>query len=352
MEIIIDGVIGFDFIAENLREKLKEANGQNLDIQISSPGGSVYEGFTIFDLIIKYKKDFPNSNVQITSFGISASMASIIALAGDKHIVFENTVYIIHNSWTIEIGDKNELRKTADVLDNLDKITAKVYTKKSGKKLSEIISIQNEETYFYGQEIINAGFADEIIEDEEDSKKEEKVAFAQNAISETILKMKNKKDYDFKTDCLKAVALIQPVDKIDSYDKKEKEKEDLISADADKNIKMEVKHMTPEELKEKFPDTYNIIFEKGINQEYERVKAHTTMGKAAGNIEMAIKNIEDNKEFSPSIIAGYTAEGMKTKKIQDIKNDDVDTGSQAGDDDERTEVEQHKKRLLTARGIK
>lgn len=351
MEIIIDGVIGFDFIAEDLREKLKEANGQNLDIQISSPGGSVYEGFTIFDLIIKYKKDFPNSNVQITSFGISASMASIIALAGDKHIVFENTVYIIHNSWTIDWGDKHDLRKTADVLDNLDKIAAKVYTKKSGKKLSEIISIQNEETYFYGQDIIDAGFADEIIEAEEDSKKEEKVAFAQNAISETILKMKNKKDYDFKKDCLKAVALIKPVDKNDSYDKKEKKKEDLITAGADKNIKMEVKHMTPEELKDKFPKTYNAIMQMGINKEFERVKSHIIMGRGAGNIGMAVKNIEEQKEFMPSVSAEYMAEQMRTKKIQDIKNDDVDTGGQAGNDDE-ADTENYVKLLKKKMGVK
>ena len=344
MEIVIDGVIGWDFYASDFRDKLKEAKGQNLDIQISSPGGSIFEGFTIFDLIVKYKKDFPLSQVIITSFGISASMASIIALAGDKHIVFENTVYIIHNAWTCECGNKNELRKIADILDNLDSIAAKVYSEKSGKKLTEIVSIQNEETYFYGKEIIDSGFADEIIKVEDDSKKEEKVAFAQNAISETILKMKNNNDYDFQSDCLKAVALIKP-------QLKENKEEDLIAAVADNNIKTEVQNMTPEELKRQFPNTYNAIIQMGIIHEYERVKSHIVMGRGAGNIEMAVKNIEDRKDFSSSVSAEYMAEGMNKREIKNRGEDNVDTGSQSNNDDE-TEKEVHKKKLLKARGIK
>jgi len=343
MDIVIDGVIGWDFNASDFREQLKSAKGDDLNIQISSPGGSIFEGFTIFDLIVKYKKDFPLSQVNITSFGISASMASIIALAGDKHIVFGNTVYIIHNSWTIEVGDKHVLIKTADILDNLDLIAARVYSEKSGKKLSEIELIQNEETYFYGQEIIDSGFADEIIKREDDSEKDEKVSFAKNAVSETILKLKNNNDYDFRADCLKIVTLIPEL--------KEIEKKDLLTAVADKNIKTEVKRMTPDELKQQFPDTYNTIVSIGIEREYERVKSHIVMGKGAGNIEMAVKNIEDKKEFTSSITAEYMAEGMKTKEIKNRIADNVETGSHTGDDDEADTLE-YTKQLKKKMGVK
>jgi ATP-dependent protease ClpP protease subunit len=347
MEIIIDGVIGWDFYASDFRNKLKEANGQNLEIQISSPGGSVYEGNTIYDLILKYKNDFPNSRIIITSFGISASMASIIALAGDVHIVFSNTTYVIHNTWTLEIGDKNAMRKTADVLESLDNIVSKVYNKKSGKSIKEIKSLMDKETYFFGQEILDNGFADKIIQAEESLDKKEKGVLAKLAIAETIDKMKNEKDYDFYTDCKKAVALFKTDE---NKEDKQKEKES-IAVKTDKNIKMEVKRMTPEELKEKFPDTYNAIIKMGKDEEYERVKSHIIMGKGAGNINMAIKNIEERNNFSSSISAEYMAEGMKGKEIQKRKNDNVDTGSTAGDDDE-AEKEAHKKRLLESRRVK
>jgi len=459
MEIVIEGVIGWDYNPSDIREKLKEANGDNLEIQISSPGGSAYDGNTIYDLLISYKKKYPNSQIIITSFGISASMASIISLAGDIHKVYENTTYIIHNTWCIEIGDKNQMRKTADILDRLDSMAAKVYKNKSGKSLKEIKSIMDEETFFYGQEIVDNGFADEIIKINDESTKEEKLAFAKIAISETIEKMKNTKDYDFYSDCFKAVALIKPESKVNTYKsnaklidetwsasesetrwrdhagvkssddlpnsiytkrfswydendmerfdpgykfpiwdyksyqggefvnisavknglarlsqsditqddqdkvrvvlekyleryKNENEENDRIDSYLNKKFKTEVRdNMTPEELKQKYPELYNQIMQIGKDEEYERSKSHIVMGRAAGNIEMAVKNIEEKKDFSISVNAEYQAEGMRNGAIQKRKEDDIDTGSSTGSDDE-ADTKQYTEKLKEYRGVK
>lgn len=215
--IIIDGVIGWDFIASDFRDAINEASGDNLDIQISSPGGSVFEGNTIYDLIVKYKKDFPQAKVTITSFGISASQASIIALAGHEHYVYENTVYVIHNAWALEIGDHRQMRKTADILEKLSNMSARVYAAKSGKTISEIKQKQDEETYFYGKEIADYGFADAVLKNETKSDKQEKVSFAKVAISETVQRLKNEKDFNPEEDLFKAAALIDIEMKVNPF---------------------------------------------------------------------------------------------------------------------------------------
>lgn len=157
--IKIDDEIGYWGIsASSISRQLDEASG-DITIEISSPGGAVFEGITIFNAIKAYNK----GHVTTTITSLAASMASVIALAGDTVKAYDNAVYMIHNASMMAWGDANFFRKKADHLESLSNLMANIYIAKSGKSESEIKQLLDDETFFYGVEMKEAGFIDEII---------------------------------------------------------------------------------------------------------------------------------------------------------------------------------------------
>jgi ATP-dependent protease ClpP protease subunit len=104
------GVTANDFIAS--LESLGEVS--NIDLRISSPGGSIIEGNVIYNAIKRHP-----ANVTVYIDGMAASMASVIAMAGDEIVMAENALLMIHNPWTVSIGDSEQLRKDADLMDKM-----------------------------------------------------------------------------------------------------------------------------------------------------------------------------------------------------------------------------------------
>jgi len=187
--ISIDGVIGWDVTADSVRDQLKEANGKPIEVQISSPGGSVFAGISIFNLIKNYKGEKSTKII-----GLAASMGSYIALATDKVSAEENAVYMIHNASTFSWGDHRELRKTANTIESLTNLLGRKYQAKTGKDKEEITALMDDETWLFGQEIVDAGFADEIFtSDDSDAQaesKEDAVALAKMSFEDCTAKLK------------------------------------------------------------------------------------------------------------------------------------------------------------------
>jgi ATP-dependent protease ClpP protease subunit len=155
--ITIDGVIGWDISAADIRQKIREAKGDNLLIEINSPGGMVTEGIAIFNAI----KNAPGVKESLIT-GIAASMGSYIALAADRVTAEANAIYMVHNAMGVGIGNHHELRKTADIIEGMSKILASAYIGKTGKTPEEIAAMMDAETFLFGNEIMEAGFADAI----------------------------------------------------------------------------------------------------------------------------------------------------------------------------------------------
>jgi ClpP class serine protease len=128
-------------------------------LHINSPGGEVFDGITIYNLI----KQHP-ANVTTYIDGLAASIASVIALAGDSVIMAENALYMIHNPWGFAMGDATEMRKTADLLDKVAGSLVTAYTSKTGKPDDDIQTLLDAETWMTAQEAKDAGFIDEISE--------------------------------------------------------------------------------------------------------------------------------------------------------------------------------------------
>jgi ATP-dependent Clp protease protease subunit len=97
--------------------------------------------------------------------GLAASIASVIAMAGDKIIMPKNAMLMVHNPWTIAIGNANDFRKMAEDLDKAREGIIVTYQNKSGMEKDEIIALMDAETWLTADEAVQKGFADEI-EDE------------------------------------------------------------------------------------------------------------------------------------------------------------------------------------------
>lgn len=165
-EIWIYEMIGEDFwtgggvTAKNFQKELAEIKASQIDLHINSPGGVVFDGITIYNLL----KQHP-ANVTTYIDGLAASIASVIALAGDKVIMAANALYMIHNPTGLAMGTATDMRSLADVLDKIASTMITTYMGKSNKPEAEIKALLDAETWMTADEAKEAGFIDEIAEE-------------------------------------------------------------------------------------------------------------------------------------------------------------------------------------------
>lgn len=149
--------------AQSFKQELDDLGEINtLNIYINSPGGDVFEGNTIMNMLKRHKA---TKNVYID--GLAASIASVIAMAGDKIIMPSNSMMMIHNAWTYAAGNSHELRKLADDLDKVNASIRQTYLDKAGDKLDEatITALMDAETWLTAQECYNYGLCDVVGEE-------------------------------------------------------------------------------------------------------------------------------------------------------------------------------------------
>jgi len=146
--------------ATYFRDALADAGDvEQINIYINSLGGSVMEGTSIYNQL---KRHPAQKTVYIDGF--ACSVASVIAMAGDKIIMPKNTAMMIHNMWTICIGNAKDMRKAADDLDVLMEANRQAYLQKAGDKLTEekLIEMLEAETWLTAEQCIEFGLADEF----------------------------------------------------------------------------------------------------------------------------------------------------------------------------------------------
>lgn len=160
-EILIYDEIGYwDINAKDLARDLKDiGNVSNIDVRINSPGGSVFDGTAIYNLL-------KNHNAEVTVYidGLAASIASVIAMAGDKIVMAENALMMIHNPWSGVWGEADDMRKEAEVLDKIKDSIIATYVSRTGKTADELSAMMDEETWLDATEAVELGFADETTE--------------------------------------------------------------------------------------------------------------------------------------------------------------------------------------------
>lgn len=129
-------------------------NQKRVRLFINSPGGEIIVGMAIYNLLQTIRE-----KLTVEILGMAASMASIVALAGKSLIMDENSFYMLHNPWTITMGDSEQLRKDADTMDKMKTGMIDIYVAHSGLSKEEVINMMEEETWLTADEAIEKGFA-------------------------------------------------------------------------------------------------------------------------------------------------------------------------------------------------
>ncbi len=162
-EVWIYEEIGEDFwtgdgiTAKKFQKELAEIKASQIDLHINSPGGLVFDGITIYNLL----KQHP-ANVTTYIDGLAASIASVIALAGDKVIMAENALFMVHKASGMVMGNSDDMRDFADKLDKVNASIATTYVSKTKKDEKEIDGLMAAETWLTAEEALEAGFVDEV----------------------------------------------------------------------------------------------------------------------------------------------------------------------------------------------
>lgn len=137
---------------------LRSAGDRDVFVNINSPGGDLFDGVSIYNMLRLHKGD-----VTVRVVGIAASAASIIAMAGDRIEIARSAFLMIHNAWTIGGGDQHGFRGIADQLAVFDETLADLYSVRSSIPAAEIGLMMNKDTYFSGRAAIEKGFADALL---------------------------------------------------------------------------------------------------------------------------------------------------------------------------------------------
>lgn len=148
---------GDEVTPEAFRTELRQMKG-DLTVHINSPGGDVFAGVTIYNAL----KDYHKGKVTVKVDGLAASIASVVAMAGDEIIMSPGSMMMIHNPWSIGAGSSDELRKAADTLDRIKESILPIYTDRTGLTEDEVQDLMDAETWMSAEKAVELGFADTV----------------------------------------------------------------------------------------------------------------------------------------------------------------------------------------------
>ena len=147
-------------VAKGFRQRL--AQYRNVIVRINSPGGDVMAGAEIYSALKEHSLN-GHGRVRVEITALAASAASVIAMAGDEIAMYPTSYMMIHNPWSIAIGDAKEMRKTARTLDVISEGLINAYQQRTGKGRDELKRMLENETWMSAGTAVEQGFADEVI---------------------------------------------------------------------------------------------------------------------------------------------------------------------------------------------
>lgn len=154
---IYDEIGYFGVTAMDFARDLADVSGP-IEVHLNSPGGEVDEGITIYNTLMQRK------DVSVVIDGVAASIASVIAMAGSPVLIARQGELMVHDGFTMAIGNAQDMRDLADHLDRKSNNIASIYSEHTGKPTEYWRQVMKAETWFSGQEAIDAGLADRFLD--------------------------------------------------------------------------------------------------------------------------------------------------------------------------------------------
>jgi ATP-dependent protease ClpP protease subunit len=144
--------------AKRIASQLRAIGERPIEVQINSPGGDVFEGIAIYNVLREHPQP-----ITVKVMGMAASAASIIAMAGDNILIGAASFIMIHNTWVVSAGNRHDMREVADWLEPFDQALVDVYASRTGQDPKAIAKWMDEETFMSGSLAITRRFADELL---------------------------------------------------------------------------------------------------------------------------------------------------------------------------------------------
>ena len=172
---------------KDLQEILsKNKNIPTVNIYINSPGGSVNEGIAIYNILKRTR-----AYVRVFIDGFACSIASVIAMAGNAIYMPKSSMQMVHNAWTVAMGNSEELRKVADDLDKINEVVISAYMSKFKGTEKELRKLLDDESYLTAEECLKYGLCTKIVDDSENTQSnvEEGLDAATNMFENKLTKL-------------------------------------------------------------------------------------------------------------------------------------------------------------------
>jgi ATP-dependent Clp protease, protease subunit len=169
-DISIYDVIGEDpwtgggWTARRIAGVLRSVGAREVTVSINSPGGDVFEGIAIFNLLREHK-----ARVDVRVMGLAASAASLIAMAGDSVAMGRGAMMMVHNAWGVAVGNRHDMRAAADVLQPIDDAMAEIYAARTTRPKKKMAEMMDAETWMSSGQAVEGGFADSVMDDAADA---------------------------------------------------------------------------------------------------------------------------------------------------------------------------------------
>jgi ATP-dependent Clp protease protease subunit len=159
LEMLVYDVIGeawdgSGITAKSFKDQLDNSGSYDrISVRINSPGGDVFDGVAIYNLLRAQGKP-----VSVYVDGLAASSASIIAMAGDEIVMGTAALLMIHEAWSLAIGDADDMRKMGETLDTVTGSIADIYVLRTGNDLADIKQMMKDETWLNSADALAAHF--------------------------------------------------------------------------------------------------------------------------------------------------------------------------------------------------
>ncbi|WP_051620978.1 head maturation protease, ClpP-related [Paenibacillus sp. UNC451MF] len=328
-EITIYGDIGNSWWNDSISAKqfsddLKSLGDEveQITVRLNSAGGSVFEGLTIRSILKNHKAD-----VTVHIDGYAASIASIIAMAGDKIVMAKGSMMMIHNPMSSMYGgEAKDFREAANLLDKIRDSLVSVYANRTGLSTDELIQMLDDETWMSAEEAVQYGFADEI---EDGSPVTASIRGAVASVNGVSLDFSN----FHKAPKLPSAAA--------SFDRQAPQNKPIPNDPNNGGATM----LSLEELKNKYPDVYTEAVAAGINQERIRMQALDNLAMP-GNADIIAKAKADGTSVAETAVNIIKAENAKRAAANtNIQNDANASGVNAidpGAAEDLTQTEEEK----------
>lgn len=154
---LYDAIGWFGIEAGPFVKEIAGIKAKSIDLRINSPGGDVFDARAM-----KTALDAFDGKVTAYIDGLSASAATFLMMAADEIVISDGAFVMVHNAWGLTMGNAEEHRAMAGVLDKVDDAIVADYRKKTGKAEAELRAMMAAETWFTAEEALSAGFVDRI----------------------------------------------------------------------------------------------------------------------------------------------------------------------------------------------